>query len=234
MKQILKEWRKFITEEKRKINIFLDMDGVLVDFPSALKAHIKEVYFAEPETIHPDSKSSRRALRQLQQLQLNDEKIEELYDRSEYKFQSGEDYKGDEKLMSNYVLKALLKNKALWLQMDKLKGADALVNEVFDIADEVFVLSAQVDRTSEEAKKEWIERHFGQIDPVNVHIDRNKGGRLLQLISQGTVSESDLNILIDDRQKFLDSFMGAGGMGIRYNYESPQNAIGELKALIGN
>ena len=57
------------------------------------------------------------------------------------------------KIMSKYVLKALLGNKPLWLAMDKLEGADALVNQVFDTADEVFVLSAQIDEASEEAKK---------------------------------------------------------------------------------
>ena len=62
MKLILENWRKYIAEEeKRKVNIFLDMDGVLVDFPSALKEHIKNIYTAVPEEIHT-SKSSRAVL----------------------------------------------------------------------------------------------------------------------------------------------------------------------------
>ena len=95
---LTENWRKYIAEEgKRKVNIFLDMDGVLVAFPSALKVYIKNIYSMDPNELHPNSKSSRRTLRRLQNLQLNDEEIDDLYDRSEYKFQSGEDYKPDEK-----------------------------------------------------------------------------------------------------------------------------------------
>jgi len=235
MKLLLENWRKYLAEEEnQKVNIFLDMDGVLVDFPSALKEYIKNVYTAVPEEIHPTSKSSRAVLRKLQSMNLSPEETDELYDRAEDKFQSGEGYSPDEKIMSDYVFKALVGNKELWLSMVKLKGADALVETVFTLADKVFILSAQVDEVSKEAKKEWISTHFPDRDFAGVEISRDKGGRLLQLISQGAVAENDLNILLDDRQKFLDNFIGAGGTGIQYNFESPGSAIEELKAVIGN
>ena len=232
MKHILNEWRKYLQEEeKQKVNIFLDMDGVLVDFPSALREHIKNIYIMAPEEVHPSSKSSRAVLRKLQRMNLSPEGIEELYDRSEYKFQSGEDYQPDEKVMSNYVFKALVGNKELWLAMNKLEGADALVDKVFDVADEVFVLTAQVDKTSEEAKKEWIATHFPQIEAANVNVSRDKGARLRKLISLGVVDEDDLNILIDDRKPFLENFIEAGGTGIHYNFESAASTFTELEAL---
>jgi len=232
MKLLIENWRKYLVEaEERKVNIFLDMDGVLVDFPSALKEYIKNVYATAAEEIHPTSKSSRAVLRKLQSMNLSPEEIDELYDRSEYKFQSGEDYEPDEKNMSDYVFKALLGNKELWLDMNKLEGADALVETAFTLADKVFILSAQVDEISEEAKEEWIANHFPDRDFAGVEISRDKGGRLLQLIAQGTVAEDDLNILIDDRQKFLDSFMNAGGTGIQYNFEAPGSTFRELETL---
>jgi hypothetical protein len=235
VKLLLENWRKYLAEEeKRKVNIFLDMDGVLVDFPSAMKEYIKNAYTAAPEEVHPTSKSSRVVLRKLQSMNLSPEETDELYDRAEDKFQSGEGYSPDEKIMGDYVFKALVGNKELWLSMVKLKGADALVETVFILADKVFILSAQVDEVSKEAKKEWISTHFPDRDFAGVEINRDKGGRLLQLISQGAVAENDLNILLDDRQKFLDSFIGAGGTGIQYNFESPGGAIEELKAVIGN
>ena len=231
----MKEWRKYLPEDtSRKINIFLDMDGVLVDFPSALKEHIKGVYKMDPRALHPSSKSSRRAVRQLQKLNLTDEGIDDLYNRSEHNFQTGGEYSPAEKIMSTYVLKALLGNKDLWLAMKKLDGADEVEKKAFESADEVYVLTAQVDKTSEEAKHEWIARHFPQISPDRVNVDRDKGGRLRQLIEQGTVREEDLNILIDDRQKFIDSFEGAGGVGIQYNFETPGEAFSKLQSLIGN
>jgi len=235
MKLILENWREYLKEEReRKVNIFLDMDGVLVDFANALKDHIKRVYSLDPNEVHPNSKSSRQTLRRLQRLDLSDEQIEELYDVAEKKWTAGEEYKPEEKLMSRYTLKSLIDNKDLWLSMNKLEGADTVVEKAFDLADEVFVLTAQVDEISKEAKKEWISSHFPQIDPKKVHVDRDKGGRLLNLISAGTVSDEDLNILIDDRQRFLDSFIGAGGSGIQYDFESPQSAFGELERIVNN
>ena len=117
--------------------------------------------------------------------------------------------------------------------MDKLENADQLVDTVFNLADEVFVLSAGVDETSEEAKKEWIAHHFPQINTQNVNISRAKGQRLLDLANQGAVSMEDINILIDDRTPFIDDFEGAGGLGIKYDFTSPQKAIEQLEILVG-
>jgi len=236
MRQILNEWRQYLKEEeeKRKVNIFLDMDGVLVDFPSALKEYIKSIYSVDPHVLHPGSKSSRRVLRRLQSMNLSPSEIDELYDGTEHKFQSGAEYEPDEKIMGDYIFKALLGNKDLWLAMNQLEGADTLVAEVFDLADEVFVLTAQVDEVSKEAKKEWINNYFPQIKAANVYVDREKGERLRQLIKSGTVAETDLNILIDDRRKFLDDFIDAGGVGIQYDFQSSDVTFEELKAIIPN
>ena len=231
MRQILNEWRKYLNEEeeeKRKVNIFLDMDGVLVDFPSALKEYIKSIYSVDPHVLHPGSKSSRRAISRLQSMNLSPSEIDELYDGTEHKFQSGAEYEPDEKIMGDYIFKALVGNKDLWLAMNQLEGADILVAEVFDLADEVFVLTAHVDEVSKEAKKEWIGNYFPQIKAANIYVDREKGARLRQLIKSGTVAETDLNILIDDRRKFLDDFIDSGGVGIQYDFQSPNTTFEEL------
>ena len=43
-----------------------------------------------------------------------------------------------------------------------------------------------------------------------------------------------LNILIDDRRTFLDDFIDRGGVGIQYDFQSPDATFEELKAVIGN
>ena len=112
MKRLLENWSKYLTEgAERKINIFLDMDGVLVDFPNALKDHIKSVYFKDPHEVHPNSKSSRQTLRKLQNLALSEEKLEELYNLAEKRFQTGEEYKPKEKLKKSKTGRANLRSK---------------------------------------------------------------------------------------------------------------------------
>ena len=69
MKLLLENWRKYLAEEEKpKVNIFLDMDGVLVDFMTAVKNHIINVYPQDPYEVHPNSKSSRKILSKLQDL----------------------------------------------------------------------------------------------------------------------------------------------------------------------
>jgi len=233
MKRLLEDWRKYlIKEDRQKVNIFLDMDGVLVDFPSAVRAYIKNVYPLDAGSVFPNSKRSRALHRKMQRMQFSEEGIDDLYTRSAAKFQSGEEYAPDEKLMSDYIFKVLVNNKELWLSMGKLTGADELVRTAFDVADQVFVLTAQVDDISKEAKKEWIAQHFPQIDQGRVNVDRDKGGRLRQLVAAAEVSDDDLNILIDDRTHFLNSFINAGGIGIQYNFESPEVAFDELQRVL--
>jgi len=235
MRKILKEWRKYLVEEqKRKVNIFLDMDGVLVDFPTAASDYIVEMYSLSAEEAFPNSKSSRVLHKKLQDLQLSEGGIRALYRQASEKFQAGKEYSREEKLMSNYIFKILVNNKPLWLSMPQLAGAEDVVATAFKLADEVFVLTAPVDQDSREAKKEWIANHFPQINPKHVNVDRDKGGRLLQLIDAGVVDENDLNILIDDRPHFLASFVGAGGTGVQYDFESPGSAFEELERIIAN
>ena len=105
MKNILENWHKYLSEnQKRKINIFLDMDGVLVDFASSVREYIKDGYSVDADIFFPDSKSSRALHRKLQRLNLSSSELEDLYDRAAAKFQSGEEYSPQEHLIHNYKL----------------------------------------------------------------------------------------------------------------------------------
>ena len=67
---------------------------------------------------------------------------------------------------------------------------------------------------------------------LNVNVDRDKGGRLKRLVKNQIVGGTDLNILIDDRKHFLKSFIDAGGQGVQYNYESPDDALQALERIL--
>ena len=164
---------------------------------------------------------------------------------------AGEPRSPEEKIISNYLFSLVSKDKQIWKDMAKVAGADEMIATAEQIAgpNNVYILSSPVGDPIKDketgkvisppsvvAKKEWIaaKDHFPQIDPDNVLVDREKGARLRSLINVGRVSENDLNILIDDRRKFLDDFIAAGGIGIQYNFESPGRAFQELERIIAN
>ena len=76
MKLILENWRKFLNEEiQDKYQIFLDMDGVLVDMTAGVvntvNTNLQKVRNGvstdhnNPDSVHPGSKSKSQALRRL-------------------------------------------------------------------------------------------------------------------------------------------------------------------------
>ncbi len=68
-------------------------------------------------------------------------------------------------------------------------------------------------------KREWVEKNFG--DLVNhIEITSNKGG----------VVNSEKDILIDDREKYVKKFTDAGGAAILF--QNPEQAIGELEKIV--
>lgn len=238
MNPLLKKWiNTLLRRKKSQINVFLDMDGVLVNFDGAVKTEILKNYYENAEMLHPDDPTRQRTLRKLQKLELSPREITDLYDSVNEKYKFGQSYTRKEQIFRDYFYALLTNNKKLWIEMKKLKNSDFLVKNALRYADNVYILSAPLDKVCREAKREWIAAHFEEnfgIESTNVYLAVDKGAKLLDLVNRGTVSLDDKNILIDDMPKYIKTFAAAGGKGIQYDYEAPLRAIDELKALVNN
>lgn len=210
------------------------MDGVLVDFDEAVKSAIVNNYEQNAAKLHPRSPSRRKTLREFQDLGYTPQQVADLYDAVNEKHKFGQEYTKNELILRDYFYALLRNNKNLWIEMKKLQNSAKLVNNAFEMADNVYVLSAPVDKASREAKREWIAQHYPAIRPENVYLAEDKGAKLFDLMNRGEVSDKDINILVDDRPRFLKSFTVAGGKGVEYDYEAFNDAIDKLKALVNN
>jgi 5'(3')-deoxyribonucleotidase len=235
MSPLLKKWKKHLLSlRKHKVNVFLDMDGVLVDFDGTVKATLMRNYGQNADKIHPRSSSKRKRLQNFQKLGLSSKEVGALYDSVNKKHKFGLPYDEKDQILRNYFYALLSKNHKLWFEMKKLHNSTGLIKNAFKYGNNVFILSAPIDKESERAKKDWIATNFPSIAPQNIFLAVDKGAKLFDLVNRGTVDLDDINILIDDRPSFIKSFRAAGGKAIEYDPDTLNDAIDELKALINN
>lgn len=210
------------------------MDGVLVNFDDAVRTQLIANYGKNAAKIHPDNLSRRETLQKFQKLKLSEAQVGDLYDSVNEKHKFGLKYDKTDQFLRDYFYALLINNQKLWLDMKKLQNSEIVVKNAFHYADNVYVLSAPVDKECEKAKKKWIRAHFPAIKAQNVFLAIDKGAKLLDLMNRGVIDLDDMNILIDDRPRFIQSFTSAGGKGVQYDHKDTKCAIDKLKALINN
>jgi 5'(3')-deoxyribonucleotidase len=228
MKLIFENWRRFLKEEEeqRPLHIFFDMDGVLVDFAGTVAKKINENLAKARTTggsaaqIHPDSptrsqKSNRKNLQKLVRMGIKEvtpTQLEEINVKKDNK----EKRSPEEKRIDDYLFSLINNDEQIWLGMDKVAGADEMIETAGQIAgpENVYILSSPVDEVSVNAKREWIEKHFpGRFPKDRVILTGEKGDALKNL---GIVQKGDIAILIDDRFKYINQFQQAGGQIIHH------------------
>jgi 5'(3')-deoxyribonucleotidase len=251
MKLLLENWRKFLNEEVQdKYQIFLDMDGVLVDMTEGVvdtvNTNLQKVRngastdHMDPDSVHPGSKSKSRSLKRLVK-EMEKEGREEItaaeFDHlTDLKDDPDEDFSGANKQIERYFLTAASANQDWWANLPGLPHAQTLV----DLANEAshdgkaMILSAPIDDASIAGKKAWIENNLSGIDLDKVNIVHDKGEFLKKL----QLPDNIIPILIDDRVKYHKQFSAAGGRVIPWNIHDPVGSLEktqrELNSIIKN
>jgi len=248
MKLILENWRKYLNEEiEDKYQIFLDMDGVLVDMTGGVvdtvNASLQKVRngastnHADPDSVHPGLKSRSQALRMLVK-EMEKEGREEItakeFDLMTDLKDSGESLQGAQKRLQTYFFKLASANQDWWVNLPPLQHAQALV----DLANEAShdgktrILSAPIDAESIAGKEIWIENNLIGIDPGKINVVHDKGGLLKSL----NLPENIIPILIDDRAKYQKQFKESGGEVIPWDIHNPagsfERAAAQLNSII--
>jgi 5'(3')-deoxyribonucleotidase len=238
MKLILETWRSFLNEEVQdKYQIFLDMDGVLVDMTQGVvdtvNTNLHKVRNGastdhnDPGSVHPGSKSKSQALRRLAKEMEKEGRTEitakEFDHMTDLKDAGDEGFSGANKQIERYFLSAASRNHDWWKNLPILPHAQALV----DLANEAshdgkaMILSAPIDDDSVSGKQAWVENNLSGIDMGNVVVVPDKGGYLENL----GLPDSIIPILIDDRKKYQQQFGSVGGRVLRWNVHNPEGSF---------
>ena len=127
-----------------------------------------------------------------------------------------------DKVFDNKLWSAVRKyrktGKPFWSAMDKLPDANKLWNYV-EIHDPEILTAAGDISSAHEEKREWVKKHLGSDVVVNI---------VQHTEEKGKYAENNY-ILIDDRQRSIDAWTKAGGIGILHT--SAADTIKQLKEL---
>ena len=249
MKLLLENWRKFLNEEVQdKYQIFLDMDGVLVDMTEGVvdtvNTNLQKVRngastdHMDPDSVHPGSKSKSRSLKRLvkeMEKEGREEITAEEFDHlTDLKDAGDEGFSGANKQIERYFLTAASVNQDWWANLPGLPHAQELV----DLANEAShdgkatILSAPIDEESVRGKEAWLQNNLVGIDPGKIYIVPKKG----ELLKSLELPDNIIPILIDDRVKYHKQFKDAGGQVIPWDIHDPvgsfERASEKLNSII--
>lgn len=199
--------------EPQEPTVYFDMDGVLADFDK--KAHSYEhVEKARQElrafmAQRPDiAKLHNDDLKELLRGRQEDPylaKLKKLYNKHSDSIYSVADKSG------------------YFISLEPMPGALAMIHAAAELTGKKpHVLTAPMQRnpSCEEEKREWIDKHIGSaIDQF--HCTKEKQN----------FANSEWDILIDDRPKYINKFRGAGGTAIMHKGD-PAATIAELEETI--
>jgi len=247
MKLILENWRQFLNEEVQdKYQIFLDMDGVLVDMTegavNTINTNLQKVRngastdYKDPHSVHPGSRSKSGGLRRLAKEMETEGRTEitadEFNDLTDLKDAADEGFAGANKQIERYFLKAASNNEDWWAHLPAYAHAQALV----DVANRAshngaaMILSAPIDSLSISGKERWVENNLTGIDLENVHVTPDKGAFLESL----KLPDNIIPILIDDRAKYHQQFKKAGGQVIPWDVRNQEGSFDRASEMLNS
>ena len=209
-------------EEVRKIQpdstIYVDMDGVVVDFHTPMIAEINSILEGGLPDFLKGSKTSRRALRKI-------------------KDQMGEEYRATKKIdLHNPLIRELtfsiIKRKPYdyFVNLGQMKdGVEMLWPYVTSLPYRIEMLTASVQgldpekKTAEDAKKDWVATHLDP-QPAAVNVVPGVARKIPYATSNGVP-----NVLIDDRSDTIAKWNEAGGIGILHTTGNSASTAQRLK-----
>jgi 5'(3')-deoxyribonucleotidase len=205
---------------KHKVQVWFDLDGVLADMNGSLekdetynnyKNDLDNVLLKDfPEFINLKNDELRQKINDALKIDPNNIKFNSL--KKKYK-----DY-------NNYVFKIAGKG-GFYASLDLMPGAVDLVKKANDIVGKKSnILTAPAGNENDPnnpsviEKNQWVKDNFGDlVDHIEITIDK------------GRVVKSKYDILIDDRTKYVDKFVSAGGSAILY--KDANQAASDLQKL---
>ena len=203
--------------------IYVDMDGVVVDFHNPMIGEINSILDSGLPDFLQGSKTSRRALRKIKQ-------------------QMGEEYRvGTKADLHNPLIRdltfSIIKRKPYdyFVNLGQMKdGVEMLWPYVTSLPYRIEMLTASVQgldpekKTAEDAKKDWVATHLDP-QPAAVNVVMGAARKIPYATSNGVP-----NVLIDDRSDTIAKWNEAGGIGILHTTGNSASTTRRLKDVLSS
>ena len=221
IKRLLEQEQEAPVSIQPSSTIYVDMDGVVVDFHTPMIGEINSILDAGLPDFLQGSKTSRRALRKI-------------------KKQMGEEYRVTKKIdLHNPLIRdltfSIIKRKPYdyFVNLGQMKdGVEMLWPYVTSLPYRIEMLTASVQgldpdkKTAEDAKKDWVATHL-EPQPASVNVVMGAARKIPYATSNGVP-----NVLIDDRSDTIAKWNEAGGIGILHTTGNSASTARRLKDVV--
>jgi len=196
-----------------KYQLFVDMDGVLVDFEGGVLKYMNEMMRKlEHQPEHPLHKIARSGAKEIGgwDVEINKWHIA----RSDQEGSLSRNLR-----IRDYMYRLVENDVNLWANLGWENGGKKLWDYIKDIPG-LEVLSAPMAEGSRKGKKEWVERELGlPEEKVNLADSKKSYGE----------HNGKQGLLIDDRDKYVNEFREGGGVAIKHDPNNVDNTIKQLQ-----
>jgi hypothetical protein len=205
MKLILENWRKFLSEQETQIQIYCDMDGVLVNFEKGAIDYINE-------DLKDETRIPEKFLKRYRKLQ---DKLNELGRDQEVELMDiSKDPERRVKAARNYMYERIQDDYEFWSGLEWMPDGKQLWDYIKGMTPQIIILTSPMQGNgSHEGKKEWVKRELGSYQVI---LEENKWKH-----------SGPNKLLIDDLLKNIKLWVEYGGLVI--HHQNASDSITELK-----
>ena len=209
MNNLFKGWRKFLAEEKSKIQIYCDMDGVIVNFEDGVVDYI-----------NADLKNQKRVPEQkLKKLNKMRDKLEKLGRAQEIELEDmTRNSDTNIKEVRDYMYARVSDNYEFWKDLNWRSDGQDLWNFIKDITPQVIILTAPMPGEGcRRGKIDWVKKNLGSQYNVILEEDKWKHSRTNRL-------------LIDDTYSKIEPWAQKGGLVV--HHQNSKDSINQLREIL--
>jgi ADP-ribose pyrophosphatase YjhB (NUDIX family)/5'(3')-deoxyribonucleotidase len=209
VKLIYENWRRFINEQESEVQIYCDMDGVLVDFEGGIVDYINE-------DLRDESRVPERLLKTYKKLQ---QKLEELGRDQEIEVSDlTRDPEKRVQAVRKYMYARAEDDFEFWKNLDWTPDGKQLWAHIKDRSPQIIILTTPMRAAgSRDVKVEWVKNNLGSQYKVILEEDKWK-------------YSGPNKLLIDDFLTNIEPWGKNGGMVVHHKNSS--DSISALEKIL--
>ena len=209
MKLIYEKWRRFINEQESEIQIYCDMDGVLVDFEGGIVKYINEDLKDESRVPENLLKTYKKLQQKLEDLGRDQEiEVPDLTRDPEKRIQA----------VRKYMYARASDDFEFWKNLSWTPDGKQLWEHIKDKSPQIIILTSPMRGAgSKDGKVEWVKNNLGSQYKVILEEDKWK-------------YSGPNKLLIDDFLTNIEPWGQKGGMVV--HHQNSSDSISQVEELL--